>query len=291
MPRGNKRRRSLRVAPATARREGPGEHWRRLANFVRLLIWSGAVEGGRPQSIFLLSEPGQGKTELLERFRVNSRLEFFSDVTYQRLLPVLKQAQFGRVSHVVITEFQKIIARRRAIAESTIALCMQAMEEGVYQVGYGPVSRDFQGARFGLLAASTVRSIENHPYLITELALDSRAYFVDARSSEEEIIELERLITEGDRSLLAPIKIDLPDRRVRVDIPKPEGYALMEWVEEMRRTKGVRTYNARTLNRFRHTVAGVALSYGCDVVHRRHLDELYEYREYWLRGLPLVTPH
>lgn len=260
-----------------------------LAAFVRLIAWSGAVSpegykgsvGGRPQSLFMVAEPGSGKTELLERFRCNKQLEFFSDITMRQLLPSLRKARRGDVTHIVVTEFQKVISRRRETAQNFCALILQAMEEGVGRVAFGPYSYDLGGARLGLLAASTVTSMQRHPWIIRELAMDSRMYMVDARSDDHELDMLRRLIADGDTSLLTPVVCRLPEKKVRVHLPPTLAHRVIPWIAEMKKV-GSREYGLRSLTRFYRTLLGIAVMHGREWVKRCDLDELYAFRRFWL---------
>jgi hypothetical protein len=266
------------------------KRWNWLTDFVRLVMWSAFVENGRPQSVVLISDPGHGKTELLDRFRPNGFIEFFSDITFQQLMPVLRRSSEDMTKYLGITEFQKVIMRRRSVSANFLALMMQAMEEGVGKVAYGPVEKDFGGARLGLIAATTVRSLEKHPDIVTELGLDSRSFFVDARASIEEVRDLERRIANGDMSLLKPVAMKVPEKRVFVECPKRLGQRMrIHWMEEMRKARGARVYGVRTMARFMHTSKGVALSHGRDHVKPCDLDELYRYRDAWLKPPPMPS--
>lgn len=263
------------------KRRPPLRRWNQLSRFLEILLYTGHISNGRPMSAFLIAEPGEGKTSLLERFRGNTQVDFYSDLTYRTIISVLKDAARGRRTHLCCTEFQKIIMRRASVANSTLTIMLQAMEEGVFKVGFGPQEHDCMGARLGVLAATTVTSIEKNPTIISELAMDSRAFFIDATSTEKEILEIEERIVSGDDSALKPILIHPPARKVHVEVPEAVGQRVRLWVREMQSAK-VRTYGVRTLTRFLHTLRGVALKDGSDVVRRAHEDELYEYRELWL---------
>lgn len=255
--------------------------WNQLSAFLEILLYTGHVSNGRPMSAFLIAEPGEGKTTLLERFRGNTQIEFYSDLTYRTIITVLKDAAKGRRTHLCCTEFQKIIMRRASVANSTLTIMLQAMEEGVFKVGFGPQEHDCFGARLGVFAATTVTSVEKNPTIISELAMDSRAYFIDASSTEAEIFEIENRIVKGDESALKPIQIRAPARKVHVEVPEAVGQRVRSWVVEMRNEK-LRTYGTRTLTRFLHTLRGVALKNGSEIVRKAHEEELYEFRELWL---------
>lgn len=256
--------------------------WKELSSFLEILLYTGWVSNGRPMSAFLIAEPGEGKTTLLERFRGNTQIDYYSDLTYRTLITILKDAAKGKRTHVCCTEFQKIIMRRASVANSTLTIMLQAMEEGVFKVGFGPQEHDCFGARLGVFAATTVTSVQKNPTLITELAMDSRAYFIDASSTEDEIQEIENRIVRGDESALKPITIKAPEKKVHVDIPEAVGQRVRLWVREMEDER-IRTYGARTLMRFLHTLRGVALKDGRDIVRKVDEEELYTYRALWMK--------
>lgn len=261
---------------------------REQAAFVRYIVYSAYASdesrpiGGRPQSVFFIAQPGHAKTETLERYKVNANVRFFSDITLKQLYPVLRQAlPRGQATHVCVTEFQKIIARKREVANNFLATMLQAMEEGVDEVGLGPHLYKLGGARLGLLAASTTTSIRQHPFLVRELAMDSRMYLIDASLSHEEIRALEQLIANGARHLIQPIKCKLPDKPVRVTCPPAISNRVRAWVREMD-ARGCKTYGVRTFTRFLRTLYGVALANGRTRVGLKDLSDLYALKRFWL---------
>lgn len=261
--------------------------WAQLSEFIEILCWTGHAKNGRPQSIVMVSDPGEGKTELLERFRPNSHLAFYSDATYRTVLTVLKESVRHERTHLVITELQKLIARRKEVSASALAIILQAMEEGVHKVGFGPFEADFQGARMGMLAATTLASLHKNPFMVTDLAMDSRAYFVDARGTRDELLEIERRIAAGDVRALKPIVLKgVPAKPIDVHIPEVHATAVRSWIREMEAMK-VRTYGLRTFGRFLHTLRGVALRNGRDKVNRYDVEELYQFKRLWLNAPPL----
>ena len=274
---------------ATERKEARTlKRWNQLTDFIRILCWTAHASNGRPQSIVMLSEPGSGKTELLERFRPNPHLAFYSDATYRTVVSVLGEASRGmKKTHLVITEFQKVIARRKAVSDNTLAIVLQAMEEGVHRVGFGPHDKDFHGARLGLFAATTLTSLHKNPFMVLDLAMDSRAFFVDARGTRDELMEIERRIAEGDARALSPIVLKgLPEKPLKVEIPKAHATTIRGWVREMESQK-VKVYGLRTFGRFLHTLRGVVLKEGRDVARKVDVEELYSFKKLWLDAPPM----
>lgn len=260
--------------------------WQMLSDFIQILMHTGFALNGRPQSIFLISDPGHGKTELLKRFAKAGNAEMYSDITMQPFLLALKQAYEGKLTHIIVPEFQKIISRRREVSGNFLTLLLEAMEEGVDTVAMGPQVVNLHGARLGILGASTYDSMQKNTYLIDDLAMDSRAFFVDARATRAEIIEIETRIAEGKTESLKQIPIVVPDKRVDIGIPVTVAKKCQPLVEEMYRKK-VPVYGIRTYARFLHVLRGMAIRDGLNKVQNRHFDELMTFRNLWL-NLPQI---
>jgi len=277
-------------------RPRPLVRWNQFSRFVQILLWSGHASNGAPQSLIAVSEPGEGKTELLNRFDRNETTTYYSDLTSRTIVSILRNevarppAGKRPVTHVVCTEFQKVITRRRSVAEPTCVLILQSMWDGVGKVGHGPQTYDCYGALVGWLLATTMTSLGNNPYIIRELAMDSRAYLVDFSATDEELREIERRMVVGDQSALKKVTLrNVPEEKVSVDVPRRVAADLQLFVEEMRR-KHVRVYGVRTMARFLNTLRGVTLSHGRDVATKADTEELYTFRDMWLRIPELRKP-
>lgn len=269
------------------RKRAPLQRWFQLRDFLRIIAYTGKAKNGRPQSAFLVGEPGHGKTELVNLFHGNPNFAFYSDATMMTIVDVLKQTLKGKITHIAFPEFQKVIARRKSVSQSMLALMLEAMEEGVRTVSFGPQTHHLQGARLGVIAATTVRSMNENPYLIADLAMDSRAYFIDARGTVEEIEEIKRRIAAGDARALTPqVLKNLPDKPVVVNIPEKLALQVNDWIKEMEERR-VRVYGLRTYTKFLHTLRGVALMHGRSTVNRGDLDYLYTFRRLWLELPPM----
>lgn len=262
------------------------ERWNQLTDFITVLLWTGQVANGRPQSCFLISEPGHGKTEMLERFKPNPQAWFWSDLTYRTVIHILRNKMRQNATHIVCTEFQKVINRKDQTAQNTLAILLQMIEEGVYVVGYGPRVIDLGGARMGILAATTLGSIVSKPRMIRELEINSRAFFIDARGTQEELEEIERRILRGDVRSLKPLQLAFPEQPVKVSVPPRVAAPLSKWRIEMQR-KGLPVYGNRTVARFLRTLMGVTLLNGRDIARSSDVEYLYTFKKLWMCPPPL----
>ena len=261
--------------------------WNQLREFLRIIALTGYVENGRPQSVFLVGEPGHGKTELIELFRPNQHLAFYSDMTYRTVIDVARQASKGAVTHIVCTEFQKVLARRRHIADSTLTALMMGMEEGFYTVAFGGKEWNLGGAKLGIIAGTTVTSMSKNPQITAEYAMDSRAFFIDASGTKEELLEIERRIAQGDTSALKPVYLkSVPDKKLKVSVPPRIAEKVRAWVREMEAHR-VKVYGVRTYTKFLRTLQGAALFEGRETVTRADMDKLYSFKNLWLKPPPM----
>jgi hypothetical protein len=255
--------------------------WKLLSEFIEIIMHTGFATNGRPQSVFLISDPGHGKTELLNRFAKNTSAIVYSDITMQPFMRALKLSMEGKITHIIVPEFQKVISRRKDVSQNFLALLLEAMEEGVDKVSMGPSEENFNGARLGILGASTYDSMQKNTYLIDDLAMDSRAFFIDACATREEIIEIETRIAQGRLESLTPIKINIPDKRIEVNIAPKIALQCQPLVREMA-AANVPVYGIRTYARFLHVLRGMAIRDGKDYVMVRHFDELVSFKKLWL---------
>lgn len=255
--------------------------WELLSDFIQIIMHTGFATNGRPQSVFLISDPGHGKTELLNRFSGATNAIVYSDITMQPFMRALKLAMENKVTHIIVPEFQKVISRRKDVSQNFLALLLEAMEEGVDKVSMGPSEENFHGARLGILGASTYDSMQKNTYLIDDLAMDSRAFFIDACATREEIMEIEKRIAEGRFESLTPIKVNAPDKRIEVRIPPKIALQCQPLVREMQ-AANIPVYGIRTYARFLHVLRGMAIRDGKDYVMVKHFDELVSFKKLWL---------
>lgn len=274
-----KPRKRRRVATLPTPFVFPIREWDRMSELVRMFAMTGWLKNARAQSMMLVSEPGNGKSELLERFMQNGWLEYASDMTSQGLHPILKQMQRGATTHIFATEFQKFLARKTATAEATVGLMCQMMEEGVRQVRIGQQVVDFGGAQGGLIGAITHKTADVWKNALNEFGFWSRCAAFEWEMSQDELRGVMTRISLGDKSDLEPIVMVIPRTKIVVDFPAALSSQFEDFVTMRMKAHTV----LRVFMRFRALAMACALLDGRDVVHARDVEKVVAFDPYWMR--------
>jgi hypothetical protein len=283
-PAGKERRDKTRVgkknrAEAAARaRSLPSREWDRGTELVKLFTATGSIKNARVQSLLFVSEPGTGKTELLERFRVNRQLSFHSDLTVRQLWPLLKDAKRGVLTHIVATEFQKMFQRKAAVAENLLGTLVQAMEEGVTSVGVGPSLVDYEGARVGVLAAMTNGTLVKKREFLAEMGFISRAAVLPWDLPVEEERGIMTRISNMDYSDIQSVKVELPEQPVVIGFEPVLSEQLKKYVIDNGISRPLRVFN-----RLRALAQASVILEGRDHVRARDIEWILAFSPYWKR--------
>jgi hypothetical protein len=257
----------------------PAREWDRMTELVRMFAMTGWIANARAQSMLLISEPGGGKSELLDRFMVNGWLEFASDMTSQGLHPILKQMKSGATTHLFATEFQKFLARKSATAAATIGLLCQMMEEGVRSVRVGQQVLEFGGAQGGIIGAITHKTVAAWHKELGEFGFWSRCAAFEWEMPGEELRGVMSRISHGNKEDLEPVVIKIPRGKVNVDFPPALSEQFEDYVMERMKAHTV----LRTFQRFRALAMACALLDGRTVVHARDVEKVVAFNPYWTR--------
>jgi hypothetical protein len=257
----------------------PVREWDRATEIVKMFALTGFIVGETPQSMLLISEPGSGKTELLERFTDNPHLRYASDLTTRGLYPLLRAAKSEALTHVVATEFQKFFLRKSATAEATLGTLCQAMEEGVGEVLVGDKAENFHGATLGLIGAITHKTAEKWTHALREYGFWSRCASFEWEMPMSELRGVMRSITQGDKTDLAKIALPVLDRKVKVQFP----VALSEQFENFVFKRFKEHTILRVFQRFRTLAMSCALLDGRDVVKACDVEKVVAFDGYWTR--------
>lgn len=255
----------------------PAREWDRASELMSIFAMTGYIKDARPASLLLISEPGSGKTELIDRFKQNGNLQYASDITTRGLYPILKLAQQGACTHLVASEFQKLLLRKSSVAEATLGTLCQAMEEGVGRVMVGNDVYDFGGARLGLLGAVTHETAKKWRVNLRELGFWSRVAAFNWQLPMEQLREVMRNISAGNMADLAPIILKVPESPMVVDFPVKLSSQFETFVIQRFREHTV----LRLFARFRALAQACAMMEGRDVVRARDIEHVVAFHGYW----------
>lgn len=253
--------------------------WERGTRLVMLFIHTAFVENGKPQSLMLVSEPGNGKTEMLERFRANPYLSFHSDLTVKQLWPLVRHTGTGKITFIVFTEFQKLFQRKDATAMNCIGTLAQYIEEGVQTVSVGPKSEDYGGARGAIIAAMTNGTLAKYAELLDEMGFLDRTAVIPWHLPPEELDRIMDRIAVGDMRDLTPVHIPQPRRKVKVRVQLRVAREIKQYALQICAKRSP----LRVYNRFMALVRAAAVMRGARVATWQDWLTLYSFRSYWDR--------
>lgn len=257
----------------------PKSEWDKATELVRLFVATGWIENERAQSVLFISEPGSGKTELLERFAGNGQLQFASDLTVRGLYQVAKRARQGVVTHLVATEFQKFFMRKQATADNTLGTLCQLLEEGLYEVLVGDKPINFGGVQLGFIGAITHTTMSEKTKMLQETGFISRVSVIEWEMGNKELYDVLTRIGNGDKTAQTPVLMDAPQQKVAVEFPPALSKQFQDYVFSALRDHAV----MRVFKRFRALAMASALLDGRDIVHARDVEHVAAFHDYWER--------
>lgn len=258
----------------------PSREWDRATDLVTMFIATGSIRNGRAQNMMLISDPGSGKTELLERFQgVNPQLTYASDLTVRGLYNILRSAQTGSTTHIVATEFQKFFMRKSSTFDNTLGALCQSLEEGVGKVYVGEKEVDFGNARLGFIGAITHDTANDRAKLFRETGFLSRVATFPWNVPAKEMYHVMDSISSGDKSDLSKVTVALPQHPVNVDFPQALSEQLKDYTWQRMRDYTI----LRVFQRFRSLAQGCAILDGRDYVHARDIEKVVAFEQYWSR--------
>lgn len=233
----------------------------------------------RPQSIVLVGPPGSGKTEMLMRFRGNRPMEFRSDLTVRGLWRILLYADKGRVTHVVLPEFNKTFQRKLSTAMNCMGTLTEAMDEGVWDAEVGPQRWAFNGARVGILGGMTGRTLNKRRAMLYEMGFLDRCAMLPWALPDEQRRDILRRIAHGDKADVARVVLPIPGKPVHVKMPVAVGDALAKYTWDQWPDEAL-----RMMNRFRALVMAAAMLDGRESCRPVDIERaVFQFRDYWDR--------
>jgi hypothetical protein len=193
-----------------------------IQEILRAVIWSGLVGGvgETPVSIMLIAPPQSCKTELLKHFNGTRSLKFFSDLTGKGLLPYKNDIESGRIRHVVLLDFIRVLRHPPNTTARLIAQLSSLMEEGESEAADAGGKTVWTNCpRIGLISAVTPEVYQGKVIGWRSIGFLSRFLSIKFVESDTAIKQVHHKIANG-HTLPDPQPERLPDLPCAVDIPK-----------------------------------------------------------------------
>lgn len=276
-------KRKRAVAPEGSTRDDkqvyklPPREWDRATELVRLFVATGWLHGVRRQSVMLTADPGSGKTELLERFRINPYLRYASDLTARGVHSILRDAHKGAITHIVATEFQKFMMRKSSTADNMLGVLSQALEEGVRETYIGEKMEDFGGAQVGLIGAITKETMAKFRPKLQEVGFTSRVSIFPWSMSYAEMEQVMESIGTNNRADLLYVDMARPSKLIQVDMDPKYSKALSQYIAKSFRHHAP----IRVFNRFRALAMASAVLEKRTKVNGYDLSRIFAFHPYW----------
>lgn len=214
----------------------PMTQWDSDSLFVSLYVATGLVANADAQSLLLVGEPGEGKSELLRRFRQQQTIVLTSDVTIDGLRELMDGgSRTQHLRHILMPEFGRIFAHR---PDTMFAVCglltsLMTRDAGMEMVGPRKTTRsDLTGRQLGVLGAMPTDTFRFHAKTMASTGFLSRFTVLGLRRSVEERRRVMENIYHGDRRDLLPFRLDLPSAPVEVTGANVYGPMVGEWLNE-----------------------------------------------------------
>jgi hypothetical protein len=180
--------------------------WASNVRLVSLYAATGLLRDTHAQSVLLVGPYGQGKTALLDRFRLLPTAKRLSDLTQMGIRTVLSRDTDRRIRHFSISEFDRLFARDRGVVATTLGLLTNLMTGDVGMELIGPQEFDFSGRQIGVLAAMTTDQFRKHREYMDGIGLLSRFQVLYVDRSDAERDRVRRNIVFQNAADLTPIE-------------------------------------------------------------------------------------
>ena len=227
-----------------------------LKELIRTVLYSGYVAGEKPLSVMFVGNVGIGKSEILNNFKNNDNIAFFTDVTYMGLIKLLEENK--EIRHIVIPDFLKITMKSKSTTANITSAFNSLMEEGLDTISMMGKTVDFKGKQSGVITATTKNSFQQHRKNWKSMGFLSRMLIISYDYDDKTIKEIFEYIFKREYLKNSKKnKLQMPIKNIDVKLPVKLAKKLKDKDTDFRRQKQLQTLAmARTLmdNRKEQTV-------------------------------------
>lgn len=214
----------------------PLTQWGSDSVFLSLYVASGLVENASAQSLLLVGDPGEGKSELLRRFSHVPSVTVASDLTVDGLRELMDaDGRTQKLRHIVLPEFGRLFSHRQDTvhAVTNLLTALMTRDAGTEMVGPRGMKRyDFTGRQIGVLAAMPTDTFRFYFKAMQASGFLSRFTILGLRRSKFERMRVLSNIYAGHTEDLRPFQMMLPPEPVRVQGVDLYGPMVGAWINE-----------------------------------------------------------
>lgn len=166
-----------------------------IKKVVKLVLLSGYIKNAEPLSLMLVSDAGNGKTEMISGF-ISPRICLRTDIDYPTLIRILHEKK--AIKHLILPDFIKITKKKRSSSNNLISLLNAVIEEGLQDMNLMNKDYHFRGRKIGLVTATTKASYLQHKKEWSAIGFMSRMIFCSFSYSNETIDEILQYINSEE---------------------------------------------------------------------------------------------
>lgn len=203
-----------------------------LADFVKLLLWTGQLSDERPASAIIVAPPGAGKTSLLESFECE-QAKFIGDLTARPLHGLLKNE---KLTHLMLGDMLAIFGHKKATVDLTLQNIAKMTGEKIKQDPW--TGEEIPARMLGMITAIPPDDLESKKISqhINAGGFASRFLIIRYSYKKSTIANIHRFISENRYStsnFSHTFTIENPSK-LKVEIPPKLAERIKDLAQEMK---------------------------------------------------------
>lgn len=207
-----------------------------LKDLIKTILYTGYVAGEKPLSVMFVGKVGSGKSEIINTFKLNDNIAYFTDLTYMGLIQLLKDNP--NLKHIAIPDFLKITMKKKSTMDNVTSAFNSLMEEGLDKISMMGVSHDFKGKKCGIITATTKGSFSQLEQKWKSMGFLSRMIIISYDYKDNTIKDIFEYIFNSDYLKdNNKEKIPLPFTDIDVKISRKYASELKDKDTDFRRQK------------------------------------------------------
>lgn len=260
-----------------------------LTEFISTVLWTGYLSDENPTSIFIIGIPEVGKTRLVEKFRNNKGVRYFTDVTAwgitDTILPAIKAGE--DIHHIIIPDFLNCVVKNRSTAEKLIMFLNALTEEGITNIAtyanrgipknVSEKEKNY-AVKCGVVTCITKNEYSKRKKRWQSLGFLSRFLPIQYRYSSGYVNNILTGISEGVNVVNHEINLNFPDKKQTVKLPEDISKPLIPLAKAI--SASIDAYGIRLLKIFNALLKANALKNGRKIVTKQDYDDLMKYIEF-----------